>query len=81
MRQVRGIAPETCEGLVLAARRILSWHDARFPKHPLACLTGEQALALVEYLLTLSSNSQTRASITSSLRIFLRYLRWSGLND
>ena len=31
LRQVRGIAPKTCEGLLLAARRILGWYDARFP--------------------------------------------------
>ena len=36
LRQVRGIAPKTCEGLLLAARRILGWHDAHCPKHP-AC--------------------------------------------
>jgi integrase/recombinase XerD len=81
LRQVRGIASKTCEKLLLAARRILGWHDAHFPMHPLASLTGEQVLALVEHLLTLSCNSQTRASITSDLRLFLRYLQWSGLND
>jgi integrase/recombinase XerD len=81
LRQVRGIAPKTCEGLLLAARRILGWHDARCPKHPLASLSGEQVLALVEHLLGLSVNTRTRASITSSLRMFLRYIQWSGLND
>lgn len=81
LRQVRGIAPKTCEGLLLAARRILDWHDAGCPKHPLARLTGEQVLMLVEHLLRLSVNNRTRASITSGLRMFLRYLQWSGLND
>jgi integrase/recombinase XerD len=65
LRQVRGIAPKTCEGLHLAASRILGWCDARFPKH----------------LLAMSFNHQTRTLITSNLRMFLRYLRWSGLNN
>jgi integrase/recombinase XerD len=81
LRQVRGIAPETCQGLLLIARRILGWHDAHFPKHQLASLTGEQVLALVAHLLRMSVNNQTRASITSDLRMFLRYLQWSGLNN
>jgi site-specific recombinase XerD len=81
LRQVRGIAPKTCEELLLAARRILGWYDAHFPKHSLASLTGEQVLALVEHLLALSCNHQTRALLTSKLRMFLRYLQWSGLND
>lgn len=81
LRQVRGIAPKTCEGLLLAARRILGWHDAHWPRHSLASLNGEQVLALVAHLLRLSVNNQTRASITSSLRMFLRYLQWSDLNN
>jgi integrase/recombinase XerD len=81
LRRVRGIAPKTCEELLLAARRILGWYDAHFPEHSLARLTGEQVLALVEHLLALSFNHRTRALITSHLRMFLRYLRWSGLNN
>ena len=81
MRTVRGITPKTCEGLLLAARRILGWHDVHFPRHPLATLSGEQVLALLEHLLRLSVNNQTRASITSGVRMFLRYLQWSGHND
>jgi hypothetical protein len=81
LRQVRGIAPETCQGLLLTARRILGWHDAHFPQHQLASLTSEQVLALVAHLLRMSVNDQTRASITSDLRTFLRYLQWSGLNN
>jgi site-specific recombinase XerD len=81
LRKVRGIAPKTCEGLLLAARRILGWHDMHFPGHPLATLSGEQVLALIEHLLRLSVSNQTRASITSGVRMFLRYLQWSGHND
>jgi integrase/recombinase XerD len=81
LRQVRGIAPKTCDGLLLAARRILGWHDVRYPRLPLASLSGQQVLALVEHLLSMSGNNRTRASIASSLRTFLRYLQWSGLND
>ena len=60
LRQVRGIAPKTCEELLLAARRILGWYDAHFPEHSLASLTGEQVLALVEHLLSAVFQSTRR---------------------
>lgn len=81
LRHVRGIAPKTCEGCVLAALRILGWHDAYFPKQPMSHMTGKHVLALMEHLLTLSSNASTRALTASCVRMFLQFLQWSGLND
>src|ERR1051326_1833601 len=80
LRQVRGFEPKTCEGLLVAARRILVWYDVQVPDRPLATMTGEHVLALVAQLLSLSTNHYTRSSITSSTRTFLRFLRWSDLN-
>jgi integrase/recombinase XerD len=80
LRQVRGLAPKTCEGRVLVARRILAWHDAHVPGQPLAVMTSEHVLAVVEHLLALSSNPYTRTSTTSYVRAFLRFLHWSDLN-
>ncbi|MGH7074076.1 MAG: tyrosine-type recombinase/integrase [Stellaceae bacterium] len=81
LRQVRGLEPKTCEGLLVAARRILVWWNDQVPDHPLAAMTGEHVLALVEHLLLLSTNDSTRSSITSYTRTFLRFLRWSDLNS
>jgi site-specific recombinase XerD len=77
LREVRGLAPKTCEGLLLAARRVLAWYDRHCPDQPLAAMTGAQVLALVEYVLSGSSNSTTRTSAISYLRRFLRFLYWT----
>jgi integrase/recombinase XerD len=81
LRQVRGLEPKSCEGLLLAARRILGWWSDRVPDQPLAAMTGEHVLALIQHLLLLSTKDSTRSSITSSTRTFLRFLRWSDLNS
>jgi integrase/recombinase XerD len=80
LRRVRGLEPKTCEGLLLAARRVLAWHDVHVPGQPLAVMTSEHVLSVVEHLLALSSNDHTRTSNTSHVRIFLRFLHWSKLN-
>ena len=80
VRQVRGLEPKTCEGLLLCARRILAWHQNHLRDRPLAAMTGEHVLALVQHLLSLSTNHYTRSSITSYVRTFLRFLQWSDLN-
>ena len=81
LREVRGLEPKTCGGLLLAARRILVWYEGQVPAQPLAAMTGEHVLALVAHLLSLSSNQHTRSAITSHTRTFLRFLRWSDLNS
>ena len=81
LRLVRGLEPKTCEGLLLVARRILAWYHDYAPDQPLAAITGEHVLALVQHLLSLSTNDYTRASTTSYTRTFLRFLRWSDLNS
>jgi integrase/recombinase XerD len=81
LRQVRGLEPKTCEGLVLAARRILAWYSDRVPDQPLASMTGEHVLALTKHLLSLSTNNYTRSAITSYTRTFLRFLQWRDLHN
>lgn len=81
LRRVRGLEPKTCEGLLLAARRVLAWHDVHVPGQPLAVMTSEHVLSVVEHLLALSSNDHTRTSNMSHVRTFLRFLHWSKLND
>jgi site-specific recombinase XerD len=81
LRQVRGLEPKTCEGLLLVAHRILGWFHDNVPDQPLAAMTGEHVLALAYYLLSLSTNDYTRTSSTSYARTFLHFLRWSNLNS
>ena len=81
LREVRGLEPKTCEGLLVGARRLLAWYYDHVPDQPLAAMTGEHVLALVQHLLSLSTNDYTRTSITSCARTFLRFLRWSDLNS
>ena len=81
LRHVRGLEPKTCEGLLTAARRILAWLHDRLPDQPLAAMTGEHVLALMQHLLSLSANNYTRSSTTSYARTFLRFLQWSELNS
>jgi site-specific recombinase XerD len=79
--RVRGLEPRTCEGLLTSGRRILAWFRGNLPDQPLAKMTGEHVLALMQHFLSLTSNDSTRSAATSHVRAFLRFLRWSGLND
>ena len=81
LRQVRGLEPRTCEGLLVIARRTLAWYHGHAPSQPLAAMTGKDVLALVQHLLSLSANHYTRTSTTSGVRTFLRFLQWSDLNN
>jgi len=81
LRQVRGLEAKTCEGILVIARRILAWFGDQHPGQPLAAMTGEHVLAVVEHLLKMSSKNSTRSGSTSHARTFLRFLRWSDLND
>jgi site-specific recombinase XerD len=81
LRHVRGLEPKTCEGLLTSARRILAWLKNHLPDQPLAAMTGEHVLGLMQHLLSLSVNDYTRSSTTSYVRTFLRFLQWSELNS
>jgi integrase/recombinase XerD len=81
LRQVRGLEPRACEGLLTGARRILTWLHDHLPDQPLAAMTGEHVLGLMQHLLSLSANDSTRSSTTSYVRTFLRFLQWSELNS
>ncbi len=78
---VRGLEPRTCEGLLTSGRRILIWLRDHLPDQPLANMTGEHVLALVQHFLSLTANDSTRSAATSYVRTFLRFLNWAGLHD
>jgi site-specific recombinase XerD len=79
LRQVRGLQPKTCEGLMLTGRRILEWQQEHRPNEPLSTITGEHVLTLVQNFLALHANDYTRSSTTSYIRSFLRFLQWTGV--
>ena len=54
--RVRGLEPRTCEGLLTSGRRILVWLRDNLPDQPLAKMTGEHVLALVQHFLSLTAN-------------------------
>jgi integrase/recombinase XerD len=81
LRRVRGLEPKTCEGLLTGARRVLVWLEGHLPDQPLAAMTGEHVLGLMQHLLSLSANDHSRSSTTSYVRSFLRFLRWAELNS
>ena len=81
LRQVRGLEAKTCEGMLVVARRILAWFGDQHPGQPLAAMTGEHVFAIIKHLLSMSSKDPTRSGSTSHARTFLRFLRWSDLND
>ena len=54
--RVRGLEPKTCEGLLRSGRRILVWLRDNLPDQPLAKMTGEHVLALVQHFLSLTAN-------------------------
>jgi integrase/recombinase XerD len=81
LRRVRGLEPKTCDGQLVAARWVLTWYDEHVPGQPIATMTGEHVLAVVEHLLALSCDNYTRSSTTSYVRSFLRFLRWCDLNS
>ena len=72
--RVRGLEPKTCEGHLTYGRRILVWLRDNLPDQPLAKMTGEHVLALVQHFLSLTANDSTRSAATSYLITRLRQL-------
>jgi len=79
-RNVRGLEARTREGQLLVAGRVLVWWDRHHAGKPLAAMTGEHVLTLVEHMMSRSAKLNTRAAIGSNVRRFLRFLYWADLN-
>ena len=77
---IRGLHPKTCEGLVLAARRMLAWQKMRLPGEALNRLTAKHVLAMTQELLSARRSDAARSSTTAYMRSFLRYLYWASHN-
>jgi site-specific recombinase XerD len=80
LRDVRGLQPKTCEGLVLTARRILSWQRRNLAGAFLSALMAKHVLVMTHDLLSGCRSDSARSSTTAYMRSFLRYLYWANLN-
>ena len=80
LRDVRGLQPKTCEGLLLAARRILTWHRQNLSGTPLSALMAKDVLVMTHDLLSARRSDSARSSTTAYMRSFLRYLYWANLH-
>jgi site-specific recombinase XerD len=78
--EVRGLRPKTCEGLLLAAHRMLAWHQDHLRGRPLSAITAKNVLTMTHDLLSACGSDSSRSSMTAYMRSFLRYLHWSDLN-
>ncbi|WKL24437.1 hypothetical protein Q1M63_02510 (plasmid) [Sinorhizobium meliloti] len=78
LHRVRGLEPNTREGVLLGGRRFLDWFRHHHLGQDLEALTAEQVLAAVEHRLSLSATSGSRTAATSHIRTFLRFLYWAG---
>jgi integrase/recombinase XerD len=81
LSDVRGLQPKTCEGRVLAARRILDWQRQNLPGAPLSALMAKHVLIMTHALLSRCRSDSARSSTTAYIRSFLRYLCWANLHD
>jgi site-specific recombinase XerD len=79
LRDVRGLAPDTCEQYRCGARRLLSWFRERHGDRPLGRLSGPDVLDFVTEMVELHSGGKWRQHLCSRTRIFLRYLRWEEI--
>ncbi|AUX78951.1 site-specific integrase [Sinorhizobium fredii] len=73
LHRVRGLEPNTREGVLLGGRRFLDWFRHHHPDQNLEALTAGQVLAAVEHRLSLSATSGSRTAATSHIRTFLRF--------
>lgn len=79
LKDIRGLWLKTCEGLMLAARRILNWCCNQEPSKPLSAMTGETVISLVGHLLSGSTTYHSHSASLRYLRSFLRFMNWQGL--
>lgn len=79
LREVRGLQPRSCEGVVLVARRLLRWYRASQPGKALSDLGGQDILGFVTDLGATCVTDATRSAAVSHVRGFLRYLHGEGV--
>jgi integrase/recombinase XerD len=79
LREVRGLQPRSCEGVVLVARRLLHWYRASQPGKAVSDLGGQDILGFVADLGATCVTHATRSAAVSHVRGLLRYLHGRGV--
>jgi site-specific recombinase XerD len=79
LRQVRGLAPVTCETYQRSARGFLTFHVRRHGQLALEKVTGAEVLDYVTDSLALHQSPAWRRHLCSESRGFLRFLHAEGL--
>ena len=80
LQVIRGLHPKTCEGRILAARRMLIWQKKHLAGRDLSAFSAKHVLAMTRDLLAACRSDGARSATTGCMRSFLRYLPWAGLN-
>jgi site-specific recombinase XerD len=78
---VRGLHVKTCEGLILTARRMLTWKKKHLPGKSLSKINSKNVLVMTRHLLAECHSDGARSSTSSHMRSFLRYLHFAGLSS
>lgn len=79
LRDVCGLLPRSCEGILRVARDMLRWYRAQRPGQSLADLSGKYVLAFVARLAAACVADTTRSGAVSDVRSWLRYLHGRGM--
>lgn len=79
MRDVRGLARRSREGVLLIVRRMLAWYRGARPGRSLSRLSRADVLAYVGHVTAGGGASSSRSAALSHVRAFLRHLRWVGV--
>ena len=81
LRDVHGLASETCEGYARSAGRFLDFHMERHQGLAFAAIDGPEVLDYVTAWANHSSSQSWTRNLTTFTRAFLRFLRWENLID
>jgi len=80
LRQIRGLSSKTYERHILFARRILAIRrQLNHGALSLEKLTAGEALDITNILLDVHGSCDWKSTMTSSIRIFLRFLNWEKI--
>ena len=77
--EVRGLQPRTVDGILLHARRLLTWYRVRCPRRKLRDFRGVDVLAFVGSLSRSCGSAGSRVAAVSHMRGLLRYLHGEGI--
>jgi len=79
LRDIRGLAARTREGLIRAGRLFLAWYRRGEPSRALSQLVPEEVLAYASHTARQCVSEVARSGAMSYLRGMLRYLKWAAI--